>query len=511
MTRTRRFVRGIGAGYLNQALVTLVGLWLVRFLLHRLGSEEYGLWLVAGQVLGYMALTDLGVVALLPRETAYATGRAGGGAAAREVGAVFGETARIVLWQMPLVAVAAVVAWLLIPDSWATVRGPLGGILVLFVICFPLRILDATLRGLQDLAYVGLLQTVSWAANTAAVVALVFGGWGLYALVAGWAAGQMVTAIGAYVRLERRFRGAIPRRLPRVTATRALDRVVRGLWVSASSVAHILMSGTDILLIGAMLGPAAAVPYAMTAKLAMVFANQPQLLMEAAQPGLAELRTAEHPGRIARVTGILSELMLTLTGGVACVVLATNRQFVTWWVGAENWAGMILTVAVLARILVSHWNLTLGSTLFALGYERRNAVVAIVNGAVTLGLSIGLIRAIGVIGAPLAVVAGALLVSVPVNLATLARATGTTATGYVAGLWPWGWRFAAGAAAAGAVHLLGLAARPITIAAAAAGGGVLYFGLMLQRIGQSELVPYLHPAVARVLGRLRLSTAGPVT
>ena len=76
MSRTKRFVSGITLGYAGQVLTTLVGLWLTPFLLFRVGQHDYGLWIVGTQLMFYLALLDFGVVALLPRETAFATGRA---------------------------------------------------------------------------------------------------------------------------------------------------------------------------------------------------------------------------------------------------------------------------------------------------------------------------------------------------------------------------------------------------------------------------------------------------
>ena len=67
MSRTKRFVRGVGLGYANQVLTTLVAFWLTPFLLHRIGQHDYGLWLVGTQLMFYLALLDLGIVALLPR------------------------------------------------------------------------------------------------------------------------------------------------------------------------------------------------------------------------------------------------------------------------------------------------------------------------------------------------------------------------------------------------------------------------------------------------------------
>jgi len=52
MSRTRRIIDGAGLGYVHQAAVVVVGLWLTPFLLRRIGQHDLGLWLVAGQLLG---------------------------------------------------------------------------------------------------------------------------------------------------------------------------------------------------------------------------------------------------------------------------------------------------------------------------------------------------------------------------------------------------------------------------------------------------------------------------
>ena len=73
-------------------------------LLRHLDQHDYGLWLLTAQVLFYLALTDLGVVALVPREVAFTTGRAAE-KAAEELRQLVGETTRLVIWQMPFAAI----------------------------------------------------------------------------------------------------------------------------------------------------------------------------------------------------------------------------------------------------------------------------------------------------------------------------------------------------------------------------------------------------------------------
>src|SRR5262245_53331942 len=77
-SRLRRFVGGLGLGYVHTVLTVAVGLWLTPFLLRHLGSHDYGLWLLGAQVLVYLALMDVGIVQLVPRDVAVAAGRANG-------------------------------------------------------------------------------------------------------------------------------------------------------------------------------------------------------------------------------------------------------------------------------------------------------------------------------------------------------------------------------------------------------------------------------------------------
>src|SRR5437588_12949535 len=118
MSRTGRFLSGMGFGYITQILTMIIGFWLVPFLLFRIGQHDYGLWLVGAQIMFYLGLLDLGVVALLPREAAFATGRAGSVQEASDLPILVGQTARMVLLQTPLVALAAIIAWFVIPAEW---------------------------------------------------------------------------------------------------------------------------------------------------------------------------------------------------------------------------------------------------------------------------------------------------------------------------------------------------------------------------------------------------------
>jgi O-antigen/teichoic acid export membrane protein len=495
MSRAHRLLGGVSLGFASQALTLVVGLWLTPFLLGRVGQQDYGLWLLGAQLLAYLMLMDFGIVALLPRATAYATGRAGGWTSS-ELPELIGQTTRLVFWQMPFVALAAVALWLLLPHTWAGLRGPLALVLVTFVVMFPFRILQAALQGLQDLAFLGGTQISAWLVSTGLTIALAFSGFRLWALAVGWVAAQVVSASIWTFRLLTRFPGVLPARLPSLSWSTARGQLAGGFWVSLAQVAQALLSGTEIVVIGRILGPAAVVPFVCTAKLVSVLANQPQILMQSAAPALSEMKVSESRARLFQVCVALTQGMLLLSGAVACVVLAVNQGFVGWWVGANQFGGLRLTFLLVVCMLLRHWNTTSVYAIFCFGYERRISLTTLLDGLVTVSGMLVLVRLFGPIGAPLGSVLGVALVSLPGNLSALRRETGTGMAPLLRPLWPWLWRLLILGTGSFTVAAVWAPRTPVGLAATTAAIGLAYVAVMAPLARLQPLSMYVPPWLA---------------
>ena len=497
MTRTRRFVGGVSVTYTHQVAVTVVGLWLTPFLLSHLGAFQYGLWLTATQLIAYLTLLDLGVLALLPRDAACATG---GDAAQteRELPEIIARASWIVLWQMPLIAAATVVAWWSLPAGWQDLQKPLALVLAAFVLTYPLRIFQATLQGLQDLAFVGGLQLGAWAAGTAVAIALVLGGYGLLAVAIGALLTQLISLTGCATRVFARFPAAVPRTLQPHSWPAVRPYLQRAGWVSGGQVAQILLNSTDILLVAWFFGPVTVVPYACTQKLISVLANQPQVLTQAAAPALSQLRTGATREKLFAVTSSLSLALMVVSGGVVILVVALNRAFVSWWVGPDQYGGALLTGLFATAMLLRHWNTALTYSLFSFGFERRLSVTTVGDGLVSFGLALMLARTIGVVGVPIGFIAGALIVSLPANLVALGRATGVAPAHFALSLSPWAVRLAALVPIAAAVNLFLPPDSVVVLGLAAVGIGVAYVALMMPVAIRPPLGDYVTPFLSRL-------------
>jgi O-antigen/teichoic acid export membrane protein len=501
VTRTHRFLGGVSLGYLSLGLATVVGLWLTPFLLGRIGTHEYGLWLITTQILGYLMLLDLGVVALAPRETAYATGRVIQGEK-NEVAATFARFRAIVRWQVIPAAIACALAWWMVASEWPELRWPLAAILAAFLLAFPFRLYQATLQGLQDLPYLGKVQLGAWTAGTIVTISLVVAKAGLAALAAGWVVTQAVSVVGCALRLRQRYPELWTASVASPSFTEARELFGRSGWVSLSQIGQVFLAGSDLLVLGAILGPAATVPYACTAKLITVLANHPQLLMQAAAPAIAEMRTSAPREQLTRVAIALMRAMLILSGAVACLVLAANQTFVEWWVGPHQFAGMRLTVLLLAAMLLRHLATTLVYALFSFGHERRLSLTMVGDGVVVLIVTAALasFTSLGLMSAAIGSLAGVVLVTLPVCGLALARELQITLGELVLSIRGWGIRFAMAAAVvttgARLVDGEGLSALVISALAVA----VVYGALMWPLALEDPLGRYVRTSAATVAG-----------
>jgi O-antigen/teichoic acid export membrane protein len=503
MTRTRRFLGGVVLGYTHLALVTVVGLWMTPFLLGRLGQHTLGLWLIAQQVLGYLLLMDVGVTALLPRETAFATGRAGGVVAGAEAALdlphVVARARQAIRWQMPLVVVAALGVWYWMPQGLRVASGPVAVLLAAVVVFFPARVFPAFLQGLQELPFLSRVQIGAWTVNTVATIGLVLAGANLYALVIGWSLGQAVTAGAAWIRISGQYRSSWPRRDVGATWSEVKDYLGQAVWISLAQVAQVFLTGSDMLLVGAVLGANAVVLYSCTGKLAMVLANHPQLIMQAATPALSEMRAGGDRAHLKNTSVALMLAMLTVSGLVGSVVLALNGSFVRWWVGPSQYGGQWLTLLFAVQLIVRHWNITLIYGLFCFGKERRISLTNLADGAASIAVGLVLIRAWGAAGAVLGSLAAVLVISLPLNLVALARETATTPQALVGSLWPWAWRFTLVGSACALLPRYWVPSGVLPMIVAGTAVTAIYAAVMIQGLVGGPLDEYARP---RLIGAM---------
>ena len=501
MSRTRR--AGIMAlfGYAQFALALVSGIALVPFVLSRVRTDAYGVWLAFGEVLAYSSMVELGVVGVVPWLVAENDGR-GDRAAIRAILAaavLFSSLAAAVFLALALGALNVVPALARVSAALAAdARGPLLMVAVLMAVGMPLRSFSAALVGLQDATFAGLLGVAQLAVGVALTVGLLLGGWGLYALAAAATVPGLVASLASLARLRALAPDLLRDwRLP----TRAVFRQVstQGLGSWTGGLGWRMVAASDSLVIVSLMGPAAAVVFALTAKMGTIGMQMSWQAPDAALVGLAQLSGEGRPDRVREVTAALLRLLLVVSGGVACAVVALNPAFVALWVGPGRFGGVALNAAI-AAVILSH---SLAHGLFAtsatLGTRVQAGWAALAQGAVNLGAAILLGRWLGMPGVALAGVVSTVLVAYPAGVWMLKRTTGMGHGELWRGaLGPWAARGAGLLLLGAAVAELGARTSPWVPLALAPALGLLYLWVMHPLYADLPIAGRVRPWLARL-------------
>jgi O-antigen/teichoic acid export membrane protein len=495
MSRSKTFLGGAALAYLYQGSIMLVGLWLTPFYLRHLGAHDYGIWLVGLQVLNFLLLCDLGVLAVIPRDIAQAHGQELARADSAPLRSLIGRLLKTVLVQSVLVVIVATGLFIFRPVAASSLRGPVALILVIFALTFPLRAAGVILQGLQDLKFLGVLRMWLWGGSALLIVLMLLAGAGFYALACGWCLQEAGGSLAALIRLRRLRPDLLNMQAWRDAGPFRWEWLTRGLWVSLGQASNALVGGTDILIIARVFGPATVVIYSCTGKLVQVLQQQPQILASTALPGLSQMKTSEGRRRIQRATTCLTQAMIFVAGGIVCVVLPLNRQFIDHWIGSRYFGGIALTALFLANFLVRLIDYTLAIALFAFGHEKIYAIRSLLDGLVSVVLASVLARPLGLNGVMLGFLCGGLLVALPIDFHRFAKEFEVSIGAAMRPYGPYLWRIAAVGAAAFLILRRVDTPNLFSVAAAGVAVGLLYLLVTVPYLRRSELGEYARNAM----------------
>lgn len=463
-------------GYATLLLLVVQGLVLVPVYLRHLGAETYGAWMASGDVLGWLAVLDLGIAGISVQRMSAAHGRGDH----RAVGEYYGTG---VVVQGLLVGLLAALAVLVAPwvPGWVGLEGPAAAELSS---CFAVAGLAAGVGLLanvvsllalsaQRMVFVNVSIFAAGVVQIVLTLALLYAGWGLWALALGMLArtGLMLVVQGAHavyvlrhdLGVRARVRWRIVREMSALSGVSVLTMV-----------GNAAVNRSDAMLIALFYGPQTVTVYVLTRRAAEMLSMFLARIGGAVYPGFAHLVGSDDRARAADVLGQVARLYFVAAVPAVALYMALNRTLVHLWVGADQYAGHAVTVLVGLNVLLVGWA---GLVLYvsgAAGLIARSGVALFVEAVVRVALALGLLYAWGILGLPAAgvvttplsayVVLGWLYRRLgqrraPVPWRDVASAAALLALGAAAGTVRWGeswpafvaWSALFGAAAAGLV------------------------------------------------------------
>lgn len=384
---------------------TLVGLVTgfvtMPLVVHHLGPAEFGLWVLATGLVGYVGVLDLGLSPTLVNETAALLARDEPDARRR-----LGETASTIFAVYAVLGalggiVLAAVGWAapalfqVPPDDLGTFRIVLLVVGLQTALGLPMSVWNGLLSGLQAFQLLNAIGVVTTIVRAAVTVSLVLAGQGLVTLVAASFAITLVAWTVACWAAHRRIPGLRVRPSGfRRARLREIGRFSTAMvvWTLAGAALHQL----DRILIGVFLPVAALTTYEVGARLAVYSRTVMHSWLSIVMPATSSLAARGERGRLRALYLRSTRWVLATYGGVAVALIGLGGPLVRLWMGdgfGESYVVMSLLVAgslvqsqnVVAHVMLPGMRELRVFTRFMAVYPVVTATCA-VTGIVTGGL-----------------------------------------------------------------------------------------------------------------------------
>ncbi|MGH7531139.1 MAG: oligosaccharide flippase family protein, partial [Gemmatimonadales bacterium] len=407
---TRRASLSAIASLLDYAVKAAVTLAVTPLLVRGLGRTLYGVWEMLGRLIGYLSAADGRPTDALRLVVAQQQGVADPADNQRSVGAALA----VGLLLLPLVLlIGGVLTWF----APAIVNAPPGAAASIRLTCALLvvsgvlgtlgSVPESVLRGM-NLGYkrMGLQASLSivWGALAAWAV---HAGLGLAGLGGSVVARALLAGIIFWLLVRRYvtwFRVAFP--------TRGDVRRLLGmsLWLSAGDFIAKLLLASDVIILGAIVSPAAVTTFVLTGYAARTALGIHMFTAGAAMPGVGGLLGASQLERAAQIRRELLLLTWLFVTAVGTTVLAWNPSFLHLWMGTPDggrvYAGPWVDLLIVLLVAQTTFIRTDAYIIDAALRPRRRVVVAALTAVASLALAIGLTHRFGIVGLCLGLLAG---------------------------------------------------------------------------------------------------------
>jgi O-antigen/teichoic acid export membrane protein len=395
----KRIFKNIGASWLGLAATVLVGVFLTPFILRNLGATRFGLWVLMTTFTGYYGLLDFGFRNAILRYVARFVAKG----ESEELGKVASTTfATYSSLGLAVLVVSCVAAWNLsslfkIDPQWVR-----DGQLLLLVfglgtaLGFPLNVFAAFLEGLQLYTWIGVVQAVAALLRAALIVFFLMRGYGLVTVGIITVTVNLLAAL-VYLFATRRH---CPVRLrwedvSKETLTTLGSFGLVTFWIG---IAQTLRFQTDAIVIGAFLSVQAISLFSIGSKLVMYATEAVQAMAGVFTPMFSHFDAKADSVQLQRTLIRANAYSTLVVLPITIILVVSGKSIITVWVGSDYLASY--TVLLILMLATATYLAQAGSTkvLYGMAKHRFLAYMLLAEGLANLGLSILLLRRMGING-----------------------------------------------------------------------------------------------------------------
>ncbi len=401
--------RNVAWSYVNWIAGFAAPLILIPLYVRLLGHQLYGEWLVIVSIASYLGLANLGSWQAVGNRIAEAITQGRRDEVGRLMSTGFIAYSAI-MSVMVLVALAAasLFARRILPALDGKALIAFYVFIALSALGFPLSAYSVMLRAFERVDIEQRINACSSLFRIAAMAAVLLAGLKLIAVAVIQGGAMLATGVASYFWAVRLDADARPR-VSRWSTSLLASLVKPSIGFFGLSVASTLAFGVDNLVIGYVMGARAVTQYAVPFRLMTIVSGGFAVGISALWPTITRFHAGDRLGELRRGLVMLMRLGLVIGGAAAIGLWFLGPEFIRIWAGPGVFPGRA-TFGLQIALMVTQMLLTpADAVLMATTRHYGYATLAVVEGALNLGLSLWWVRYWGLAGVIGATVAARLL------------------------------------------------------------------------------------------------------
>jgi O-antigen/teichoic acid export membrane protein len=381
---------------------TLVALFLMPFLVHRLGDKAYGYWTLIGAVLGYYGILDLGIGSAVQYQVAKALGDRNPDTANRIISTAFHIFAAVGIFIFLSTVVLAAFARTFITNNSDVhiFRAVLVTVGIGFALGFPGRAFVGALSAHLRLDLCAAVSILVLIIRTTLIVVVIGRGGGIISLAVIALLTDILTYTCYYLLL--RTVQANLRISPALASFHSVKELFHYSWYSLIiQLSDQLRFSIDGWMVGIFVGVSAVTHYAIGSRLSQAFMALLIAILGILSPWFSQLWGSSDLDAIRRVFVLGTRAAATISTIIACTLIFYGRPFIAVWMGTAYLDAYWPLVLLVSAIFIDVSQQPSVSYLYGVSRHRFLAFLTLAEAVANVGLSIFWARKYGLFGVAL--------------------------------------------------------------------------------------------------------------
>jgi O-antigen/teichoic acid export membrane protein len=395
-----QILRNVGSSWFALGVNVLVGIFLSPFIIHRLGDDAFGLWVIIFSVTGYYGLFDLGIRSSIVRYVAKYSATDEHDELNRLVNTAMFSYSAIGIISMLITLVAAYYVNSILrisPAFVVTARWLLLMVGTSVSLGFPLGVFGGILEGLQRFYLLNFTSISATALRAVLIVLALQHGRGLLTVA--------LITVGMPLLSALVNAAAVFRHVPLHFATRYVSRSsLRRIASYSGTTFLIIIAGrlrfkTDALVIGTFVSAAAVTYFTIGSRLIDYASETVSSLAQIFVPMSSQSHATGDLQALRKIFVVGNRACAFIIFPITVILTILGKSTIEAWVGPKYVATSypVLLVLLYPTTLMLAQSAS-GRTLWGMAKHRTWAYVVLAEGISNLILSVVLVRRYGIMG-----------------------------------------------------------------------------------------------------------------